>query len=959
MEFNEVLAQVLSLLQREGRISYRALKLRFSLDDNYLAALKDEIIEAKQQAVDEDGTVLVWTGGPERRSATASRLAAGVDRAGEAATLAAERRQLTVMFCDMVESTAISGRLDPEDYREVVRSYHATCAETIQYYEGHIAQYLGDSLLVYCGYPHAHEDDAQRAIRIGLDIIDAVGVLNTRLERQYGVRLAVRVGIHTGMVVVGEMGGGTHREQLAMGEVPNVASRVQAMAAPNTVTISGATQRLTRNSFVCEDLGTYPLRGVPAPVSLYRVYYANDFENLLDVAVTTGLLPLVGRDEELTLLQQCWQQSWDGQGQVVHLCGEAGIGKSRLVQALGEWILGTAARLMVFHGSPYHTHSALYPVITSLQRLLQWRREDTVEERLAKLERGVQAYRFAADEAVPLLAALLSVPLLGRYATLALLPEQQRQQTLNLLVAWMRQETERQPVLAVWEGLHWADPSTLELLRLLIPQVPTARMLLLLTSRPEFAEPLEFQAPMTQITLNRLSHQKVEQMVEHLTQGKGLPAEVLQQVMTKTDGVPLFVEELVKMILESGLVRETAGRYVLAGPLPSLAIPATLQDSLMARLDRLGPAREVAQLGATLGREFAYDLLQAVAPMDEGTLQRGLAHLVEAGLLYQRGLPSRLRYLFKHALIQDAAYQSLLKTTRQYYHQRIAQILPRRFAETVEAHPELLAHHYTEAGLPSQAIPYWQQAGQRAVERSANVEAIKHFTQGLELLQALPATPERAQQELTLHLALGPPLIMIKGLTAPEVGQTYTQAQELCQQVGDSPQRFAALVASTPPGRRRRGAATTRATPERRRDAPAGRAVRFALLDRTDGQYLAREQSSGSSMHAQTLRGPSTATRFGRGPSGGAARRRSRAASADSSRTARCPSSSASPTPGFRRSRGRNLFPVCEGLPMRPSTPRLRRSRCRRRPTPRSSWSCGTTAWAGPNSSWQRPARPG
>jgi predicted ATPase len=432
-------------------------------------------------------------------------------------------------------------------------------------------------------------------------------------------------------------------------------------------------------------------------------------------------------------------------------------------------------------------------VIPYIRQLLKFRENETPEVKLHKLEQGVRAYGFSLDEAVPLLAALLSVPLLDRYPPLCLSPQQQRQRTLETLVAWLLEEAQRQPVLAVWEDLHWTDPSTLEMLSLLVDQVPTARMMILLTFRPEFYPPWIIRSHLTQITLSRLGSRQVEQMVAHLTHGKAFPSEVLQQVIDKTDGVPLFVEELIKMVLESGLVREEENHYELTGPLPPLAIPSTLQDSLMARLDRLGTAKEVAQLGATLGRDFPYELVQAVAPMDEPTLQHGLAQLVAAELLYKRGLPPRVRYLFKHALIQETAYQSLLKSTRQHYHQRIAEVLATRFPEMVETQPELLAHHYTEAGLSEQAIPYWQQAGQRGIERSANLEAIGHLTKGLELLKALPETPERARYELALQLALGSPLLMIKGDTAPEVEHTYTRAQALCQQVGDSRQRFLAL----------------------------------------------------------------------------------------------------------------------------------------------------------------------
>jgi predicted ATPase len=431
-------------------------------------------------------------------------------------------------------------------------------------------------------------------------------------------------------------------------------------------------------------------------------------------------------------------------------------------------------------------------VIDHLQRFLQWQRHEPPEVKFDMLERVLRMSHLPLDDVVPLFAALLSVPLPERYPPLNLTPQRQRHKTQEALVAWLLEEAEREPVLAVWEDLHWADPSTLELLSLMLDQVPTARMLALLTCRPEFHPPWATHAPLTQVTLTRLGRTQVEAMLPSLTGAKTLPTEVVQQVVAKTDGVPLFVEELVKMILESGLVREEDDRYVLTGPLPPLAIPSTLHDSLMARLDRLSAARELVQLGAVLGREFAYDLLQAVAPVDESMLEQGLAQLVEAELVYQRGLPPRSRYLFKHALIQDTAYQSLLRSTRQQYHQRIAQVLVAHFPEMVETQPELVAHHYTEAGLSAQAVPYWQRAGELALQRSANFEAVSHVTRGLEVLTALPETRERAQQELALQTTLGPALAATKGQQAPETERTYARACELARQVGDTPQRFLA-----------------------------------------------------------------------------------------------------------------------------------------------------------------------
>jgi class 3 adenylate cyclase/tetratricopeptide (TPR) repeat protein len=806
MSFDELLAEVLSLLEREKRVSYRALKLRFKLDDDYIETLKDEIINAKRQGIDEDGKVLVWIGGSRITPARAAdsqvvELPSSGDvpeqtPSADPLAFEPERRQLTVMFSDLVDSTSLSGRLDPEDLREVVRAYQETCAEIIQHFDGYIAQYLGDSLLIYYGYPHAHEDDAHRAIRTGLDIVEALGRLNTRLARTYDVRLSVRIGIHTGLAVVGEIGAGGRHERLAVGKTPNIADRLQRLAAPNTVVISALTYQLTRGYFVCQDLGTHSLRGVAAPLQVYRILRESETQSRLEVALLTGLTPLVGREETVKLLGQCWEQSKAGPGQVVLLSGEGGIGKSRLVEALRERVRREGCWQITFGCSPYHTHSAFYAVTDRLQRLLQWHRDDSLAEKLEKLERWLQGSRFPLQESVVLFGTLLSLPLPEeRYPPLGLSPQGYKRKVQEALVARLLEEAERQPVLTVWEDLHWADPSTLETLDLLIDQAATVRLLILLVFRSEFHPTWISREHLTQIPLDRLGPHQVEQMVVSLTKGKPLPPEVLQQVLAKTDGVPLFVEELVKMIVESGLVQEEADRYVLTEPLPPLAIPATLRDSLMARLDHLETARGVAQLGATLGREFSYEAMQAVSPMDELTLQRGLSQLVKAELLYQHGLPPQARYTFKHALIQDAAYQSLLKSTRQRYHQRIAGVLAERFPDLVATQPELLAHHYTEAGLRELAIPYWQQAGQQALERSANIEAIRHLTRGLDLLNTLPETSARVQQELTLQLTLGSALYVTRGRDLLEVEAAYTRAYELCQQTGETSQRFAVLTA--------------------------------------------------------------------------------------------------------------------------------------------------------------------
>ena len=795
MTFEEVVDQASAMLQRRGRVTYRLLKRQFNLDDEALEDLKEELIYGQKLAVDEDGRVLVWTGvlspAPPEDSPTPMPPVPA-----EPHSLDAERRQLTVMFCDLMDSTALATQLDPEELREVVRAYQEACAKVIALYEGHIAQYLGDGLLVYFGYPLAHEDDAQRAVRAGLGMVEALGQLNTRLGTERGVHLTVRLGIHTGLVVVGDMGGGARQEQLALGETPNLAARLQGIAAPNTLVISAATLQLLGGFFACQSLGTPFLRGFTQPLEVYQVLYEQMARSRLEAAGSTGLTPLVGREQEAGLLRERWAQVKDGLGQVVLLSGEAGIGKSRLVQVLKEQVASEPqAWLTPCQCSPYHQNTALYPWIELLERVvLRFDREESPQQKVGKLEGLLVQYGLPLAEAVPLLAALLSLPPPADYAPLTLSPEQQKQQTLHTLLTMMLHVvTPQQPVLFVMEDLHWVDPSTLELLSLLVDQAPTARILVLLTFRPDFSPPWTGRSHLTQVTLHRLARQQVAEMISQITHGKVLPAEVVEQIVAKTDGVPLFVEELTKMVLESGLLQEREERYALLGPLPPLAIPATLHDSLMARLDRLATVKGLAQLGATLGREFSYELLHAVSPWDEGTLQRGLHQLVEAEFLYQRGLLPQATYLFKHALIQEAAYQSLLHSTRQQHHQHIAQVLEARFADLCATQPELLAHHYTEAGLIAQATPYWQQAGTQAIQRSANVEAIAHVQRGLELLTALPDTPQRNQHELDFLTTLGPALMATKGYAAPEVVHAYTRARALCQQVGEMPEHVPVL----------------------------------------------------------------------------------------------------------------------------------------------------------------------
>jgi class 3 adenylate cyclase/predicted ATPase len=713
----------------------------------------------------------------------------------------AEHRQLTVMFCDLVGSTPLSQQLDPEELRNVVRDYQSICEKVISLYEGHIAQYLGDGILVYFGYPQAHEDDAQRAVRTGLGIVEAIEQRNTRIQQNIGAEtglaepLQVRIGIHTGFVVVGEIGGGERPEQLALGDTPIIASRLQGIASPNGVVVSVDTYRLIEGFFFCRDMGSQRLKGISQPMEIFQVTHESMARSRLEVLAVKGLTPLVGREQEVRLLFERWEQVVEGMGQVILLSGEAGIGKSRLVQVLKEQVAeDPQAWLTEFRCSPYYKNSVFYPVIDVFERVVfQTDRSDSPEEKLSKLEGYLVRYGLSLEEAMPLFTSLLSLPLPERYPTLTLTPEMQKQKTMEALLTLFLRRSAMQPLLFVVEDLHWIDPSTLEFISLLVDREPTTRILTLLAYRPTFNPPWIMHGHLTLLTLNRLTRRKIGEMVEKVTGSKALPTEVLDQIVTKTDGVPLFVEELTKMVIDSGLLKEGEENYELTGPLPSLAIPATLQDSLMARLDRQPKVKEVAQLGAVLGREFTYEMLQAISPMDEATLQDRLARLVDIELLYQKGRPPHSKYIFKHALIQDVAYASLLKSTRQQAHQQIAQLLEAQFSDIVETQPELLAYHLTEAGLLTRAIPYWLDAGRKANAKSANVEAIAHLRRGIDLEGDLQIEQQRSDLELDLQIELASACIPAHGYAGKKTEQAYARARDLLDEAGQDSRQFAVL----------------------------------------------------------------------------------------------------------------------------------------------------------------------
>jgi class 3 adenylate cyclase len=567
-----------------------------------------------------------------------------------------ERRHLTVMFCDLVGSTSLSEQLDPEELRKVVNDYQDVCAKVIKRCDGNIAQYLGDGILVYFGYPQAHEDDAQSAARAGLGIVEDMQHLNARFQQEMGINLAVRVGIHTGMVVVGKIGGG---EALALGETPNIAARMRGLADPNTVVISDDTFRLIRGFFTCQALGARALKGISRSLSVFQVLHETGMQTRLDAASSHGLTPLVGKEKEIELLLASWQRAAKGNGQIMWIIGEAGIGKSRLLRAFNERLVAEPHLWLKCRCSSYHQDSPFFPVIDLLMRLLAFQREDSCDLKTGKLAALLEQHSFSLSEGVPIFSDLLSIPIGECFTPLKLNASRLKQKTIEAWLQLLVKMAALQPVIFVVEDLHWADASTKELLSLLIAQKPAARLLTVLTSRPEFAPDWQGSSQIVTMTLNRLTENQIETMVAQVAASKNLPTLVLKQIVAKTDGVPLFVEELTKMVLESDLLQAANYHYELSGALPALAIPATLHDSLMARLDRLARVKQIAQIGATIGRAFSYELIEAVANLsniDETTLQQGLAQLVKAELLYQQPAPNGgMTYIFKHALILDAA----------------------------------------------------------------------------------------------------------------------------------------------------------------------------------------------------------------------------------------------------------------------------------------------------------------
>jgi class 3 adenylate cyclase/predicted ATPase len=660
----------------------------------------------------------------------------------------AERRQLTVMFCDLVGSTALSARLDPEDMREIVGAYHRSCAEQITKAGGFVAKYMGDGVLAYFGYPQAHEHDAERAVFAGLALAEAVPMLKTAA----GTSLQVRVGIATGLVVVGDLiGSGDAQERGVVGDTPNLAARLQALAEPNLVVIADSTRRLLGNLFELRDLGPQDLKGIAGPTRAWAALRASSVESRFDALHMTNLTALVGREEEFEALLRRWSRAKSGEGQVVLISGEAGIGKSRLTAALLERLAAEPHTRLRYFCSPQHTDSALHPIIGQMERAAGLAYNDRPQVKLDKLDAALAQTSTSPRDAA-LFSEMLSLPNDGRHRAQELSPEQRRQRTLEALLTQLAALACQQPVLMIFEDAHWADPTSLEVLGRIVDRIKTLPALMIVTFRPEFNAPWVGQSHVMSLTLNRLGEREAAGIIAGLIGNKNLPANVMAEIVERTDGIPLFVEEMTKAVLEAES-EGAARRTVAAVPSSALAVPASLHASLMARLDRLGPAKEVAQIGSAIGREFSHALMASVARKSESELASALDRLLQAGLLFRQGMPPLASYLFKHALVQDAAYGTLLREPRRALHARIAETLEGRFAETAESQPEILAHHFAEAGLTEAAIEWWGTAGQRSLARSALVEGKEQLKRALDQIRTTPVTPALRREEIKLEVA--------------------------------------------------------------------------------------------------------------------------------------------------------------------------------------------------------------
>jgi len=710
----------------------------------------------------------------------------------------AERRQLTVMFCDLVDSTQLSDYLDPEDLREVIHHYQKACGEIVQRYDGHIAQFLGDGLLIYFGFPHAHEDDARRAAISALEMINAIKTLNRAFTLPKNYTLAVRIGINTGLVVTSELGSGMKKEHLALGKTPNIAARLQSLSGPNQILISDDSYQLIKDDFNFKLQGDLQLKGIADAVIGYQVIESIDNKNNIIDASGKSSSEIIGREYELGKLLNLWKKTEQGQGCTTVVSGDAGIGKSRLLKACRDKLNSDDYHLMVARCHAYGETSTFSPIIDLLQRIVGLTSSLSLEEKRNKLHSFLECEKFDIEEDFPIFAAFLDLPLHARDKKILISPQKRKAKIIELVIELLVRSSNHAPLLLIVEDLHWVDPSTLELLNTLIDVIPQQRIFSIFTCRPHFNIPWDESDTLNILHIDNLEQVDIESMLLSLTSGKALPVEIVEHIVNKTDGIPLFVEELTKMLLESDVLRYVGNKFVINDSVSEnmileQSIPATLQDSLTARLDSMGAAKEVAQLGAALGREFSYSLLRSVIVKGQDELDAALQELVDAELLYRRGLPPNADFIFKHALIQDAAAASLLKSHRQVLHQRIADVLIDEYPDITSNRPEQIAHHFTAAANYEMAMDWWITAGSHALEHSASVEAIEHAKQGLNLLQHVSDTERNRRRELYLQMTLGPVLTATKGYAAPEVENAYKRAFALCQTVGAGADLFPVL----------------------------------------------------------------------------------------------------------------------------------------------------------------------
>ena len=766
---------VASWLRSLGLEQYEATFRHNAIDDSVLPDLTDQDLEKLGILLGHRRKLLRAIANIDATAQSASSAVGATVAVDVSPRDTAERRQVTVMFSDLVGSTALSARMDPEDLREVISAYQKCVAETVGRFGGFVAKYMGDGVLIYFGYPQAHEDDAERAVRAGLELVTAVGGLRTHSPLQ------TRVGVATGLVVVGDLiGSGASQEQAIVGETPNLAARLQGVAEPNAVVIAESTRRLVGDLFELADLGHQELKGVSGAARAWAALRPSSAEGRFEAFHASGLTELVGREEELELLLRRWSKAKTGEGQVVLLSGEAGIGKSRLTAALLERLASDPHTRLRYFCSPQHTDSALHPIIRQMERAAGFAYNDATQGRLGKLN-ALLEQSFTTRQDAALFAEMLSLPNDGRYPTVDLTAQQRRQRTLEALTAQVEALSRTNTVLMIFEDVHWIDPTSLEALGRAVERLKTLAVLLIVTYRPEFEPPWIGRPHVTALTLNRLAEREIAAMIDGVTGNKPLPASIRQDIIERTDGIPLFVEEMTKAVLEADgkdEAQQTAG----AIPSSAQAVPPSLHASLMARLDRLGHAKEIAQIGAAIGREFSHPLLAEMARKSDVELKAALDALVEAGLLFRQGLPPHATYFFKHALVQDAAYSTLLRDPRRSLHARVARTLQDRFPEIAESQPEVLARHFTEAGLIEKAATLWARAGQRSLERSALVEAIEQLTRALDQFAFLPRTTASRREQIRVQVDLISPLIHVKGYAAPETKAALEAAKCLIEE---------------------------------------------------------------------------------------------------------------------------------------------------------------------------------